>query len=112
MSYHHEVEITDGPSRDDMEGSVKYGPKMRPVSLHLHYTRTGEGEELKGWVEAMVPTRPVADRCRWFIRFTVARDRGDFGPRYRHFYYDSYNRKGFELPDDHPMCLLEQFLYR
>lgn len=112
MSSQHTVEITDGPSRDDMEGSVKYGPKMRPVSLHLHYTRTGEGEELKGWVEAMVPTRPAADRCRWFVRFTVARERGDFGPRYRHFYYDSRNRKGFELQENHPMCQLEQFLYR
>ncbi|HMS91999.1 MAG TPA: hypothetical protein PJ993_00375 [Candidatus Saccharibacteria bacterium] len=111
MSYHHAVEITNGPSLHDMNGSVMYGPKMRPVSLRLHYTHTGEGEELKGWVEAMVLTRPVADRCRWFIRFRIAQERGDLGPRYRHFYYDSYNREGFELPDDHPMCLLEQFLY-
>lgn len=113
MSSQHTVEITDGPSVDDMWGTSRYSTKMRPVRLILHHTRTGEDTELNGWVEAMVPTKPSADRCRWFIRFRIARERGDFtSPYYRHFFYDSRNRKGNELPPEHPMCQLEQFLYR
>lgn len=113
MSSQHLFEVTDGPSRDDMEGSAKYQRNFRILKITVHNTVTNEVEQVCGWVDAMVPTKPAADRCRWFIRFTVAGNRGDFtSPRYRHFYYDSRRRKGFELPPDHPMCQLEQFLYR
>lgn len=113
MSSQHLFKVTDGPSRDDMEGSAKYQRRFHTVDFTVLNTLTGEYEQVYGWVDAMVPTKPAADRCRWFIRFTVARERGDFGaPSYRHFYYDSRRRKGFELPPDHPMCQLEQFLYR
>lgn len=110
------TQIIEGPSVRQLEASSRYPDAMitKPVRFKVTRSVTQQNEPVDGWVEWLVPTKPVEDRCRWFIRLRVVDHQLlELGsPRYRYYYYDSRRREGFELRPDHPLCQLGQMTDR
>lgn len=114
MSSQPRTTVINGPTRRQLEGSADHPDITKPVRFRVDRSATQRSEPVDGWVVGLMPTKPVVDRCRWFVKLRVVDHQliEQGAPRNRYFYYDSRNRKGSELLPEHPFSVAGEMAER
>lgn len=107
-------QIVDGPSRRQLEGSFLHPDIAKQVRFKVDRSVTQRNEPVDGWVVGLMPTKPIKDRIRWYVKLRVVdyQIHAQGAPRHRYFLYDSSHRMGSELSTDHPFCVAGEMAER